>query len=93
VVGGYYGGRCRGCEHAEAGRCIEHRGPHGDGRDAALGSGASRLLESLLFEVSAWDVTTFAGVALLQVMVGAVACWLPAARAGRIDPAAALDED
>jgi len=65
----------------------------GAGLGLTASLGASRLLESLLFQVSPLDPATFGLVALLQISVGAAACWPPAARAARIDPAAALAED
>jgi putative ABC transport system permease protein len=36
------------------------------------------------------DPVTLAGVALVITAVGVAACWLPAARAARVDPAVAL---
>ncbi len=50
----------------------------------------ARLLRNLLFEVKPLDPITFAMVSLLLFTVAAVACWLPARRAARIDPMAAL---
>jgi putative ABC transport system permease protein len=50
----------------------------------------SRVLASQLFGVSATDVTTFAGVSVLLVAVATLACFVPARRAARIDPMAAL---
>jgi ABC-type lipoprotein release transport system permease subunit len=44
----------------------------------------------LLFGVAPNDPVTLAGVALMMVVVGIAACWLPALRAARIDPAVAL---
>jgi putative ABC transport system permease protein len=52
--------------------------------------GLTRLMESLLFHVSATDPATFAGVALLFLLVALAASYFPARRATRIDPMAAL---
>ena len=53
---------------------------------AALG----HALESLLFEVSAMDVATFASCALLMLATALLASYLPARRATKADPMAAL---
>jgi len=50
----------------------------------------TRLMESLLFEVSTTDQGIFAAVAALLFAVAVLACWIPARRASRIDPMAAL---
>jgi putative ABC transport system permease protein len=50
----------------------------------------TRLLSGLLFGVAAVDVTTFATISLLLVVVSLLACYLPARRAMRIDPLKAL---
>jgi len=50
----------------------------------------TRLMSSLLFEVSPTDPATFATVALLLASVGLLACYLPARRATRVDPMIAL---
>ena len=52
--------------------------------------GLTRLMVSLLFGVEAWDPTVFLAVPLLLVSVALAAVWLPARRAGRVDPAVAL---
>ena len=47
---------------------------------------ASRILESFLFGVTAYDGLTYVGASLSLTAVGLVACWLPARRAARVDP-------
>ncbi|MBL9194085.1 MAG: ABC transporter permease [Opitutaceae bacterium] len=50
----------------------------------------SRYLGSQLYEVAPTDPLVFAGVALLLLLVGSLASWLPALRASRVDPMVAL---
>ncbi|HEX6536014.1 MAG TPA: FtsX-like permease family protein, partial [Gemmatimonadaceae bacterium] len=46
----------------------------------------TRVLRSLLFEVSAGDPITLGAAGLLLVAIAAVASWFPARRAARVDP-------
>jgi putative ABC transport system permease protein len=60
----------------------------------ALGLGgslwAARFLGALLFHLEPRDPATFGGAAAVLVAVAVVAAWVPAYRAARIDPVAAL---
>jgi putative ABC transport system permease protein len=48
------------------------------------------LLQAQLFEVKASDPLILAGVSVFLVAIAALASWLPARRAARIDPLVAL---
>jgi putative ABC transport system permease protein len=54
------------------------------------GLGASRLMRSVLYGVTATDPVTYAGVVLVLIVVAAAACILPARRAAAVDPILAL---
>ncbi len=51
---------------------------------------ASRVLVTLLFGVSRLDLITYLGVVALLALVSAIACWMPAWRAVRVDPSITL---
>jgi len=50
----------------------------------------SRLMSSLLFEVSGTDPGVFAAIAAMLLVVGAAAGFIPARRATQVDPMVAL---
>jgi putative ABC transport system permease protein len=60
---------------------------------AAAAIGLSRFIASLLFEIAATDATTFAVVVATVVVVGTLACSIPAWHASRLDPLPLIRED
>jgi putative ABC transport system permease protein len=50
----------------------------------------TRLLSSLLFAVSTADALTYSAVTILLTIVALAACYIPARRAAKVDPMAAL---
>jgi putative ABC transport system permease protein len=64
---------------------------------AVIGIGGSllagKLVTTLLFGVSALDPATIGGVIALLGLVAAMASWLPARRAARVDPLTAMRGD
>jgi putative ABC transport system permease protein len=54
---------------------------------------AARLLAGLLYGVSPTDALTWASAVASWLVVAPVACWLPAMRATRVEPLAALRHD
>jgi ABC-type antimicrobial peptide transport system permease subunit len=58
------------------------------GIGAALG--LTRLMANQLFGISAHDPLTFAGVAMVLIVVAVAACYFPARHAMRVDPIIAL---
>jgi ABC-type antimicrobial peptide transport system permease subunit len=59
----------------------------------AIALGCSRAVESMLFATGARDALTFALAPTVLSLVALVACWIPARRATRVDPATALRDE
>ena len=59
----------------------------------ALALGATRVMASLLYGVSAEDPLTFFAISILLTVVALAASWIPARRALSIDPNIALRHD
>ncbi len=55
-----------------------------------IAMGVTRLLASLLYGVRPTDAVTFSAVAAILILVGLIACFIPARRAASIDPMVAL---
>jgi predicted permease len=51
---------------------------------------ATRTIQGALFGVPPHDPATLSAVAAVMLTIGLVACWIPALRAARIDPALAM---
>jgi putative ABC transport system permease protein len=59
----------------------------------AASYGLTRSMATMLFGVKPTDPLTFASLALVMLVVAALASYLPARRAQRVDPVAALRGD
>jgi predicted permease len=83
-----------GAEHRRVLRLIVVQGMRPVLAGVVLGVGAtlwlSRLMASLLFQVQPYDPVTYGGVLAAILIVGTAACYLPARRVLRVDPAVAL---
>ena len=83
-----------GAQHEDILRLVLVQGTRMALVGVAIGIGAAlgltHLMANQLFGVSAHDPLTFAAVALLLVIVAVAACYVPARRAMRVDPMAAL---
>ncbi|MEO6211279.1 MAG: FtsX-like permease family protein [Gemmatimonadaceae bacterium] len=51
---------------------------------------AARIIRGLLFGVTPYDPVTFIIVTVPMAAIGITACWIPALRAARIDPAISM---
>lgn len=83
-----------GATRGEVFRLILGRGLTLAAIGAAAGVGAAlwltRVMETLLFSVSRTDPITFVAVPVTLIAVAALACYLPARRAMKVDPVVAL---
>jgi putative ABC transport system permease protein len=59
----------------------------------AASLGLTRFFATILFQVSARDPWTLSGVSILLIMVGVLACLIPARRAMSVDPITALRDE
>ena len=86
--------RALGAQHQDILRLVVGQGLMLAAAGVALGIGAAfgstRVMKALLFHVSATDPLTFAGIGIAFLLVALAASYLPARRAARIDPMAAL---
>ncbi|HJT88534.1 MAG TPA: ABC transporter permease [Bryobacteraceae bacterium] len=65
----------------------------GIGAGLAVALFLTRGVRSLLFVTDTWDGVSFTMVPCVLLLVALAACWIPAQRATRIDPARALHEE
>jgi putative ABC transport system permease protein len=76
---------------------VLQRGLRTAGIGAAVGGASawamSRLLRSRLFEIEPGDPRTLLSAVAVLMLTAAVACWLPARRAGATDPLETLRQD
>ncbi len=83
-----------GAQRANVMRLVLREGMLIVGLGVAIGIVAAgvfaRTLESLLYEVSTVDFSSFVASAVVLVIVAVAACWIPARRAMRIEPMEAL---
>jgi putative ABC transport system permease protein len=86
-----------GATPAQVGGLVVRQGLFLAAAGVALGTigalGATRLIEGLLYSVSASDPVIYSALAALLLSIAALASYLPARRAMRVDPMAALRSD
>jgi putative ABC transport system permease protein len=68
-------------------------GAVGIGIGLVASAGLTRVMTSMLVGIQPTDPTTYAVMSALFFLVTAMACWVPARRAGDIDPMVALREE
>jgi ABC-type antimicrobial peptide transport system permease subunit len=68
-------------------------GAVGIGIGLVASAGLTRVMTSMLVGIQPTDPTTYAVMSALFFLVTAMACWVPARRAGGIDPMVALREE
>jgi putative ABC transport system permease protein len=59
----------------------------------AAALGLARAIESMLFDVTPFDAASYSATAIGLLAVAALACYVPARRAMRVDPLVALRQD
>ena len=59
----------------------------------ACALGLARLVATMLFEVTPFDPASYSATALVLLAVAALACYVPARRAMRVDPIVALRQE
>jgi putative ABC transport system permease protein len=83
-----------GANHTDVLRLIVGQGMTmaliGIGIGLAVATTLTRVMASLLYEVSATDPLTFAAISLMLAAVALAACYIPARRAMKVDPMVAL---
>ncbi len=83
-----------GAERREITRLIVSQGMRPIAAGVVVGSAGamllSRFMQKLLYGVEPTDPVTFVAVTIVLVSVALLACWIPAARAARLDPMVAL---
>jgi putative ABC transport system permease protein len=59
----------------------------------AVALGLARVIKSMLFDVTPFDAASYGATAMVLLAVAALACYLPARRAMRVDPLVALRQE
>jgi ABC-type antimicrobial peptide transport system permease subunit len=62
----------------------------GIGGGLAIAAALSRVVQSMIFGITAHDAVTFIGIGVLLLIVSALAIWIPARRALAVSPVLAL---